>query len=204
MLAGGEGAGEPRLPVRGRRGVVRAADAEGRSTATRRAASGSSASASSTRSASEDEPPLSEATIMIEGPDGEIEHTAAQGNGPVQRARPRAAQGAGEVLPADRRGRSCSTTRCACSVGGEGTAALVRVLIESGDGARALGHRRRVAQRHRGQLAGARRSLDYKLYKDGKRAAADAASTGDATGRAAHESARAVPQPRRAAHAGEA
>ena len=31
----------------------------------------------------EDEPPLSEATIMLEGPDAQIEHTAAQGNGPV-------------------------------------------------------------------------------------------------------------------------
>src|SRR3989449_623184 len=31
----------------------------------------------------EGEPPIAEATIMLEGPDGQIEHTAAQGNGPV-------------------------------------------------------------------------------------------------------------------------
>ena len=32
----------------------------------------------------ENEPPLSEATIMLAGPDGKIEHTAATGNGPIQ------------------------------------------------------------------------------------------------------------------------
>jgi 2-isopropylmalate synthase len=31
----------------------------------------------------DDEPSVAEATIMLEGPNGEIEHTAAQGNGPV-------------------------------------------------------------------------------------------------------------------------
>src|SRR5262249_57244439 len=31
----------------------------------------------------EREAPIAEATIMLEGPDGAIEHTAAQGNGPV-------------------------------------------------------------------------------------------------------------------------
>ena len=39
-----------------------------------------------------DEPPLSEATVMIEGPDGSVEHTVAQGNGPrnaLDRARAR-------------------------------------------------------------------------------------------------------------------
>ena len=32
----------------------------------------------------EAEPPIAEATIMLSGPDGQIEHTAATGNGPVQ------------------------------------------------------------------------------------------------------------------------
>ena len=31
----------------------------------------------------EGEAPIAEATIMLEGPDGQVEHTAAQGNGPV-------------------------------------------------------------------------------------------------------------------------
>src|SRR5262249_44821858 len=31
----------------------------------------------------EGEPPIAEATIQLEGPDGQVEHTAAQGNGPV-------------------------------------------------------------------------------------------------------------------------
>jgi 2-isopropylmalate synthase len=31
----------------------------------------------------EDEHTMAEATVMIEGPNGEVEHTAATGNGPV-------------------------------------------------------------------------------------------------------------------------
>src|SRR5207249_3500663 len=106
----------------------------------------------------EGEPPIAEATIMLEGPDGQIEHTAAQGNGPVN-ALDRALRKA-LGAPARPRGRTCRVPVNALdralrkALGkfypeveqvrlhdykvrvlgnGEGTEAVVRVLIESGD-----------------------------------------------------------------------
>ncbi len=63
----------------------------------------------------EDEPPLSEATIMLAGPDGQIEHTAATGNGPVQALDRALRKALMQVLPGDRARWPCSTSRCACS-----------------------------------------------------------------------------------------
>ena len=63
----------------------------------------------------EDEPPIAEATIMLEGPDGADRAHGRAGQRPGERARPRAAQGAREVLPRDRARSGCTTTRCACS-----------------------------------------------------------------------------------------
>ncbi len=116
----------------------------------------------------EDEPPLSEATIMIEGPDGEIEHTAAQGNGPVnaldcalRKALVKFYPQIAEVQLLDYKVRVLG--------GGEGTAAMVRVLIESGDGHDrwgTVGVSPNVIEASWQALVD---SIDYKLYKDQKR-----------------------------------
>lgn len=116
----------------------------------------------------EDEPPLSEATIMIEGPDGEVEHTAAQGNGPVnaldnalRKALVKFYPQIEEVQLLDYKVRVLA--------GGEGTASLVRVLIESGDGRDrwgTVGVSPNVLEASWQALCD---SFDYKLYKDRKR-----------------------------------
>jgi 2-isopropylmalate synthase len=116
----------------------------------------------------EDEPPLSEATIQIEGPDGSVEHTAAQGNGPVN-ALDRALRKAllkfhpqiEEVQLLDYKVRVLGS--------GEGTKATVRVLIESGDGHErwgTVGVSPNVIEASWQALVD---SIDYKLYKDRKR-----------------------------------
>jgi 2-isopropylmalate synthase len=116
----------------------------------------------------EDEPPLSEATIMIEGPDGVVEHTAAQGNGPVnaldhalRKALLKFYPQIAEVQLLDYKVRVLG--------GGEGTAALVRVLIESGDGHDrwgTVGVSPNVIEASWQALCD---SFDYKLYRDRKR-----------------------------------
>ena len=116
----------------------------------------------------EDEPPLSEATIMIAGPDGGIEHTAATGNGPVN-ALDRALRKAlrkfypeiDEVELLDYKVRVLGS--------GEGTGATVRVLIESGDGHErwgTVGVSPNVIEASWQALVD---SIEYKLYKDRKR-----------------------------------
>lgn len=116
----------------------------------------------------EDEPPLSEATIMIEGPDGQVEHTAAQGNGPVnaldnalRKALRKFYPQIDEVQLLDYKVRVLG--------GGEGTKATVRVLIESGDGKDrwgTVGVSQNVIEASWQALVD---SIDYKLYKDRKR-----------------------------------
>lgn len=116
----------------------------------------------------EDEPPLSEATIMIEGPDGQVEHTAAQGNGPVnaldnalRKALRKFYPEIDEVQLLDYKVRVLG--------GGEGTKATVRVLIESGDGKDrwgTVGVSQNVIEASWQALVD---SIDYKLYKDRKR-----------------------------------
>jgi 2-isopropylmalate synthase len=116
----------------------------------------------------EDEPPLSEATIMIAGPDGGIEHTAATGNGPVN-ALDRALRKAlrqfypqiDEVELLDYKVRVLGS--------GEGTGATVRVLIESGDGHErwgTVGVSPNVIEASWQALVD---SIEYKLYKDRRR-----------------------------------
>ncbi|MDH3446396.1 MAG: citramalate synthase, partial [Deltaproteobacteria bacterium] len=80
----------------------------------------------------EGEPPISEATIMVQV-DGELEHAAAMGNGPVnaldqalRRALTKFYPSLKQVELLDYKVRVLSS--------GEGTGAVVRVLIESGDG----------------------------------------------------------------------
>ncbi len=112
----------------------------------------------------EGESPLSEATIMVEV-DGEMEHAAAMGNGPVnaldqalRRALTKFYPTLKEVALLDYKVRVLSS--------GEGTGASVRVLIESGDGkARwgTVGVSHNVIEASWQALVD---SIDYKLYKD--------------------------------------
>ena len=117
----------------------------------------------------EGEAPRSEATIMVEV-DGVMEHAAAMGNGPVnaldqalRRALTKFYPGLKDVELLDYKVRVLSS--------GEGTAASVRVLIESGDGkARwgTVGVSHNVIEASWQALVD---SIDYKLYKDARRRA---------------------------------
>ncbi len=112
-------------------------------------------------------PPQSEATIIIEV-DGSREHTAALGNGPVnaldnalRKALVKFYPQISEVELLDYKVRVLG--------GGEGTKALVRVLIESGDGHErwgTVGVSYNVLEASWQALVD---SIDYKLYKDRKR-----------------------------------
>ena len=80
----------------------------------------------------EDEPPIAEATIMLEV-DGKLEHTAAMGNGPVN-ALDNALRKALEKFYPELENIQLLDFKVRVISSGEGTAASVRVLIESGDG----------------------------------------------------------------------
>ena len=79
----------------------------------------------------EGEPPLSEATIMI-GVGGHIEHTAATGNGPVN-ALDNALRKALYKFYPELKKVKLQDYKVRVLTAGKGTAAKVRVLIESGD-----------------------------------------------------------------------
>ncbi len=116
---------------------------------------------------SDDADPVSEATIMIEV-DGNIEHTAALGNGPVNaldRALRKALQkfypGIQEVALLDYKVRVISSR--------SGTESVVRVLIESGDKKDhwyTVGVSSNILEASWMALVD---SMDYKLYKDSKK-----------------------------------
>ena len=80
----------------------------------------------------EDEPPIAEATIMLEV-DGKLEHTAAMGNGPVN-ALDNALRKALEKFYPELRNIKLLDFKVRVISSGKGTDASVRVLIESGDG----------------------------------------------------------------------
>jgi 2-isopropylmalate synthase len=117
-----------------------------------------------------DAPPLSEATVMIEGPDGAIQHTVAQGNGPLN-ALDRALRKA--LLPYYPNLDAIELHDYKVRVLGsaEGTEATVRVLIESGDEDDrwgTVGVSSNVIEASWQALVD---SIEYKLYKDEKAAA---------------------------------
>ncbi len=115
----------------------------------------------------EDEPPLSEATIMIEGPDGEVEHTAAQGNGPVN-ALDNALRKALIKFYPQIEAVQLTDYKVRVLEGSQGTTSLVRVLIESTDGQDrwgTVGVSPNVIEASWQALVD---SIDYKLYKDRK------------------------------------
>src|SRR4029079_2660496 len=81
----------------------------------------------------ETEPPIAEATIMLEGPDGQVEHTAAQGNGPVNALDRALRKALGKFYPEVEQVHLLDYKVRVLGGGAEGTEAMVRVLIESGD-----------------------------------------------------------------------
>jgi 2-isopropylmalate synthase len=115
----------------------------------------------------EGEAPISEATIMVQV-DGVMEHAAAMGNGPVnaldqalRRALTKFYPSLQQVELLDYKVRVLSS--------GEGTGAVVRVLIESGDGKErwgTVGVSHNVIEASWQALVD---SIDYKLYKDTRR-----------------------------------
>jgi 2-isopropylmalate synthase len=114
----------------------------------------------------EAEPPISEATIMVRV-DGVMEHAAAMGNGPVNALDQALRRALTKFYPAlkqvellDYKVRVLSS--------GEGTGAVVRVLIESGDGKDhwgTVGVSHNVIEASWQALVD---SIDYKLYKDAR------------------------------------
>jgi 2-isopropylmalate synthase len=115
----------------------------------------------------EGEPPLSEATIMVEGPDGAVEHTAARGNGPVN-ALDRALRKALTKFYPQLERVVLHDYKVRVLGGDGGTAATVRVLIESGDEHDrwgTVGVSPNVIEASWQALVD---SIEYKLYKDQK------------------------------------
>ena len=114
----------------------------------------------------EGEAPISEATIQVQV-DGELEHAAAMGNGPVNALDQALRRALTKFYPAlkqvellDYKVRVLSS--------GEGTGAVVRVLIESGDGKDrwgTVGVSHNVIEASWQALVD---SIDYKLYKDAR------------------------------------
>lgn len=120
----------------------------------------------------DDEEPISEATVIVQV-DGVTEHTAAIGNGPVnaldnalRKALEKFYPVLREIKLKDYRVRVVST--------GKGTDALVRVLIESGDGESnwgTVGVSENIVEASWKALVD---SIDYKLLKDEAKRAAKA------------------------------
>jgi 2-isopropylmalate synthase len=115
----------------------------------------------------EGEPPVTEATIMIEV-DGVKEHTAAVGNGPVN-AMDNALRKALEKFYPSLKEVRLLDFKVRVLAAGKGTAAAVRVLIESGDKTdkwSTVGVSENVIEASWQALVD---SIDYKLYKDEKK-----------------------------------
>jgi 2-isopropylmalate synthase len=125
-----------------------------------------------------DEPPIAEATIQLEGPDGQIEHTAAQGNGPVHALDQALRKALAKFYPEVEEIR-LHDYKVRVLSGAEGTAGLVRVLIESGDQERrwtTVGVSHNVIEASWQALVD---SMDYKLHRS-RRTAVRRRRTADA------------------------
>jgi 2-isopropylmalate synthase len=114
----------------------------------------------------EGEPPISEATIMVEV-DGTMEHAAAMGNGPVNALDQALRKALTKFYPSLKEVELLDYKVRVLSSGG-GTGASVRVLIESGDkkdrwGTVGVSHN--VIEASWQALVD---SIDYKLYKDSR------------------------------------
>ncbi|HYC53371.1 MAG TPA: citramalate synthase [Candidatus Binatia bacterium] len=86
----------------------------------------------------EDGETVCEATVMIEGPEGAIEHTAAEGNGPVNALDKALRKALTKFYPAIE-AVQLHDYKVRVLDGKAGTDSRVRVLIESGDGTRRWG-----------------------------------------------------------------
>ena len=138
----------------------------------------------------EHDPASAWAAVMVAGPHGEIEHTAAEGNGPVnaldtalRRALRRFYPRIEEVRLLDYKVRVLGS--------GEGSAAPVRVLIESGDGHErwgTVGVSLNVIEASWQALVD---SFEYKIYRDAKSAGTRRTPRRGGTARAAGRAARA-------------
>jgi 2-isopropylmalate synthase len=116
----------------------------------------------------ETEVPIAEATIMVKGPDGSVEHTAAIGNGPVNALDVALRKALVRFFPSIERVKLVDY-KVRVLEGGEGTKGVVRVLIESQDD---KSHWTTVGVSHNVIEASWQAlvdSIDYKLYKDGKK-----------------------------------
>jgi len=116
----------------------------------------------------ETEVPIAEATIMVKGPDGSIEHTAAIGNGPVNALDVALRKALVRFFPSIERVRLVDY-KVRVLEGGEGTRGVVRVLIESQDDKShwtTVGVSHNVIEASWQALVDA---IDYKLYKDGRK-----------------------------------
>jgi 2-isopropylmalate synthase len=102
---------------------------------------------------------------MLEGPDGQIEHTAAQGNGPVNALDQALRKAVGKFYPEVAEVR-LHDYKVRVLGGADGTAGLVRVLIESGDEHEhwgTVGVSSNVVEASWQALVD---SLEFKLYKE--------------------------------------
>lgn len=122
---------------------------------------------------SEDEHSRSEASVMIEGPDGKPEHTVASGNGPVNALDSALRKALSKFYP-ELEQVQLHDYKVRVLAGLEGTGSLVRVLIESGDGQSrwgTVGVSHNIVEASWQALVD---SITYKLHKDrgavGKRA----------------------------------
>jgi 2-isopropylmalate synthase len=116
----------------------------------------------------ETEEPIAEASVMLEGPDGAVEHTVATGNGPVN-ALDGALRKALKKFYPEVEEVKLHDYKVRVLAGGEGTAAVVRVLIESGDeherwGTVGVSHN--VIEASWQALVD---SMDFKLHKERRR-----------------------------------
>jgi 2-isopropylmalate synthase len=116
----------------------------------------------------EHDPASAWAAVMVKGPKGEIEHTAAEGNGPVNALDTALRRALRRFYPAIETVRLLDYKVRVLS-GVEGSAAPVRVLMESGDGTDrwgTVGVSLNVIEASWQALVD---SFEYKIYKDAKR-----------------------------------
>ena len=116
----------------------------------------------------ENEEPISEATIMVRGPDGTPEHTAAVGKGPINALDTALRKALVKFYPTIQDVRLVDYKVRVLS-GDSGTESVVRVLIESAD---ATDHWTTAGVSHDVVEASWQAlvdSIDFKLYKDSKR-----------------------------------
>ena len=116
----------------------------------------------------EHDPASAWAAVMLSGPNGEIEHTAAEGNGPVNALDTALRRALQRFYPQIQEVQLLDYKVRVLGGGDKGSAATVRVLIESGDGRDrwgTVGVSHNVIEASWQALVD---SFEYKLYRDEK------------------------------------